>query len=195
MPEGYTKFEGTWIFSELGGDISKLNEWRNKFYKLKLIGMYENGIGYGNISSREEKGFIISGTKTGGIEYLTKKHYTKVIDWSFSNNFLTSVGPIAASSESLTHAAVYEASPETKAVIHIHSLEFWERLKDKIPTTDEKVEYGTPEMAEEILKLFQKTDIKEKKILVMAGHKEGIISFGNNLDEAGNILLRYLSKV
>jgi L-ribulose-5-phosphate 4-epimerase len=192
MSEGYTKFNSKVIFSELFGNISELNAWRDKLYSLKLIGIYENGIGYGNISLRQEKGFIISGTKTGGIEKLAKKHYTKVINWNFANNFLTSVGPIGASSESLTHAAIYEASQETNAVMHIHSLDAWKKLKNNIPTTSKKVEYGTPEMAKEIFRLFRETDVKEKKIIVMAGHEEGIISFGKNLDEAGNILLRYI---
>ena len=49
-------------------------------------------------------------------------------------------------------------------------------------------------MAKEIQRLFRETDVKEKKILVMAGHKEGIISFGKDLDEAGKIMLNYLSE-
>jgi L-ribulose-5-phosphate 4-epimerase len=193
MSEGYTKFTPIPIVGDFKEDITLLNDWRRRFYTLHLIGMYENGIGFGNISMRSSNGFIISGTKTGGIENLTRNQYTEVREWDNDGNWLKCTNQIDASSESLTHAAVYEASPETNGVIHVHSLEFWERLKGKVPTTDEKVEYGTPEMAGEILRLFLETDVKEKKILVMAGHKEGIISFGKDLDEVGNILLKYLS--
>ncbi len=192
MNEGYTKFKSTWISVELFQDIDKLNEWRERFRSLKLIGSYENGIGYGNISIRKYEGFIISGTKTGGIERLTERDYTKVIDWNFDENHLTCIGKIDASSESLTHAAIYESDLEINAVIHIHNLEMWNRLKNKIPTTNEEVEYGTPEMAWEIFRLFRESEVEEKKILVMGGHKEGIISFGKDLDEAGKILLDYI---
>jgi L-ribulose-5-phosphate 4-epimerase len=189
--EGYTKFKSTWISVELFQDINKLNEWREKFYSLKLIGM-NNGIGYGNISIRKFEGFIISGTKTGGIEKLSEQNYTKVLIWDYDKNCLACVGKIDASSESLSHAAVYDSDKNVNAVIHVHSLELWNKLINKIPTTSEQVEYGTPEMAREIFRLFRETDVKEKKILVMGGHKEGIISFGENLDEAGKNLLNYI---
>ena len=51
-----------------------------------------------------------------------------------------------------------------------------------------------PEMAEEVIRLFKETDVKEKKILAMAGHEEGVVSFGKNLKEAGQILLEYFEK-
>jgi L-ribulose-5-phosphate 4-epimerase len=194
MKNGYVKFMCKRIENELKDDISELNIWRDKLFFFGLIGMYSNGVGYGNISRKNGSGFIISGTKTGGIEKLTKKEYTKVIDWDYNENNLVCEGLIDASSESLTHAAVYEANPETKAVIHVHNLNLWNREIHKIPTTSGSVEYGTPEMAREIFRLFKETDVNEKKILVMGGHKEGIITFGKNLDEAGRILLEYMEK-
>ena len=191
MNEGYVKFKSTWISVELFQDIKKLNECREKFYSLKLIGM-NNGIGYGNISIRKYEGFVISGTKTGGIEKLTEQNYTKVLNWNYDENHLSCVGKTDASSESLSHAAIYDSDKNVNAVIHVHSLNLWERLIDKIPTTSPDAEYGTPEMAREIFRLFKETNVKEKKILIMGGHKEGIISFGKDLDEAGNVLLNYL---
>ena len=48
--------------------------WRNKLYELKLIGVYEDGIGYGNISIRyEQNKFIISGSQTGHVAIATEK--------------------------------------------------------------------------------------------------------------------------
>lgn len=41
-------------------------------------------------------------------------------------------------------------------------------------------------MAEGIKRLFKETNVKNKKILVMGRHKEGIISFGKDLREAYN---------
>ena len=59
----------------------------------------------------------------------------------------------------------------------------------KVSTTEKNVSYGTPEMAKEIIRLFKQDNLIDKKILVMSGHEEGIISFGANLEEAANILL------
>ncbi|MGK7875612.1 MAG: class II aldolase/adducin family protein [Xenococcaceae cyanobacterium] len=192
IDEGYIKYQCNWIYSKpvSKDSIQELNRWRDKFYKIGLIGKYDNGIGFGNISIRcaEPGQFIISGTKTGGLSSLSEQHYTKVIDFDFDRNCLTCSGPIQASSEALTHAAVYEANPEVNAVIHVHHLELWQRLMNKVPTTARDCAYGTPEMAREIIRLCQEDNLRETKILVMSGHEEGIISFGSSLEEAGNML-------
>ena len=192
MDEGYVKFNCTWIKADPlpYNTLRELDAWRNRLYKLGLIGMYDNGIGFGNISIRSSgRTFIISGSATGGLPELDENYYVLVNDYNFLQNSLTCTGPIKASSESLTHAAIYESSPETKAVIHVHHAAMWERLIHNIPTTGENVEYGTPEMADEIKRLFIETKVMQEKILVMGGHYEGIISFGESLDEAGKILL------
>ena len=45
-------------------------------------------------------------------------------------------------------------------------------------------------MAKEMLRLFKETNLARKKIILMGGHEEGIISFGKNLAEADTIVLR-----
>lgn len=194
MENGKIKFDCIFISGESPAKIEELNEWRDKLYSLKLIGEYETGIGYGNLSVRNDYGFVITGSGTGGIEKLIGKHYSKVVGWDIPSNKLACIGKIKASSESLTHAALYDISRGINAVIHIHNLKLWKRLLNGIPTTSKNVEYGTPGMAQEIHRLFRETNVKKRKILVMAGHEEGIISFGRNLDEAGKILLEYYDK-
>lgn len=192
MDEGYVKFN----FKRIPSDdipsekVANLNTCRNILYEKGLIGMYPDGIGFGNISIRhEEKRFLISGTATGGIPNLNNSHYTLVTDYNLANNSLICRGPINASSESLTHAMIYECSPSTNAVIHIHNLELWKRLLHQVPTSKEFVPYGTPEMGKEIKRLFEETNLSNEKIIVMGGHEEGIICFGNTLEEAANVLL------
>ena len=100
-----------------------------------LIGMYPDGIGFGNISIRcNENTFLISGTATGGIIDLDNSHYALVTDYNLTTNSLTCKGSINASSESLTHALIYESSPSTNAVIHIHNLALWKKLMHEVPT-------------------------------------------------------------
>jgi ribulose-5-phosphate 4-epimerase/fuculose-1-phosphate aldolase len=195
MDEGYIKFNCNWILSKdiPLHKIAELNVWRTIMYKKGLIGMYPDGIGYGNISVRcSEKEFLISGTATGGLAALNESHYSLVTNYDLSTNSVTCTGPIKASSESLTHGLIYECSPSTSAVIHIHSLGLWNRLIHQVPTTSKDISYGTPEMADEVKRLFEETSVSKEKIIVMGGHREGIISFGKNLEEAANILITKL---
>lgn len=172
-------------------EIAELNEWRDKMYARRFIGLNEDNIGYGNISMRSSaKQFIISGSATGHLENLTNEHYTQVVDYNLEANWVSCQGPIVASSESLTHAALYECDESIKAVIHIHDNTLWKKLLTKIPTTLATVEYGTPAMALEVKRLFRESKLKSIKLLAMAGHQDGLIAFGANLKEAGNLLLQ-----
>lgn len=192
---GSIKFNCNWIQSEPVNieTIVEINHWRSNLFNHKLIGVYPNGVGYGNISIRlNQKEFLISGTSTGHLETLTNQHYSKVISYNFSANALTCSGPVKASAESLTHAAVYEMDPGINAIIHVHSKHVWDKLIHKVPTTSIDVEYGTPQMALEIKSLFKTTDVMGKKLLVMGGHEEGIITFGKDLEEAGILILNCL---
>ena len=191
---GSIKFNCNWIEAVPVEEksIIEINRWRNILFNRKLIGVYPNGIGYGNISIRlTDKEFLISGTSTGHLETLTNQHYSKVIAYNNAENSVTCKGPVKASAESLTHAAVYEMDPGIQAIIHIHNKKIWDELIDRVPTTSSGVEYGTPEMALEIKRLFNSTNLIEQKILVMAGHEEGVISFGKDLEEAGEIILKH----
>ena len=169
-----------------------LNKWRNKLYQLKLIGCYPDNIGYGNISIRSGTGFIITGSATGCRDTLTKDDYVKVDRYDFLNNEIQCTGKIRASAESLTHAAVYEASPEIRAVIHIHSLDLWVRYKGFMPTSPETAEYGTPEIALAVRNLCLSSKIRGDEVIIMGGHKEGIIAYGKDLEAAGNKILKIL---
>jgi ribulose-5-phosphate 4-epimerase/fuculose-1-phosphate aldolase len=104
---------------------------------------------------------------------------------NISTNSIKSKGLTNPSSESLSHFSVYNSSKNTNFVIHIHNFELWNKMKNSFPTTDEKAEYGTPEMALEIGNLVEKIDKKENlsfsKAIVMGGHQDGILFFGNNL--------------
>jgi L-ribulose-5-phosphate 4-epimerase len=190
---GSIKFECTWQ-KTAPFDIQqfdKLNYCRTRLHQLGFIGVYPDNIGYGNISIRlVNNEFLVTGTASGHIAILTNEHYTKVTKYNFIQNRLTCKGPIKASSESLTHAAIYACDREINAVIHIHSKLLWDSLLHKIPTTSEDVEYGTPEMAMEIFRLFREPEIKVTKIFAMAGHPEGIISFGKTIDEAMDLILK-----
>jgi ribulose-5-phosphate 4-epimerase/fuculose-1-phosphate aldolase len=170
--------------------FAELNACRQKLRRLGVIGMDPNGIGFGNLSIRHgaTHNFYISASATGGIPELTLTDYAKVVAYDFARNWLRCEGSALASSESLTHAAVYESEAKAGAVIHGHNSKLWTALLDHAPTTSKTVEYGTPEMAYEVRRLFQTTEVKSRKIFVMAGHEGGIVTFGKNPEEAFAVL-------
>ena len=94
------------------------------------------------------------------------------------------------SSESLTHAAIYDSDATAGAVVHFHCSRLWAALLNEAPTTSKAAEYGTPEMAYEIMQLFTRTNTQIRKIVVMAGHEGGILTFGKDLEEAFAVLMR-----
>ena len=196
MGEGYVKFNC--LFSRESSGLSKdnyviLSKWRNKLYHLGLLGCYPGNIGYGNISIRSGAGFIITGTATGCREKLMKDDYVRVDGYDFLKNEVHCTGKIRASAESLTHAAVYEARPETMAVIHIHNLELWEKNNGIMPTSPDTAEYGTPEIALALRSLCLNNTFTGNEVIIMGGHKEGIIAFGKDLDAAGGKILGMLT--
>ncbi len=199
MEEGYIKFRAEWLRKPAlpASTLMELNQWRDRLYGLGLLGAYPNGIGFGNISQRwnPEGQFIISGSTTGNFKQLSAEHYTLVTSIELDQNLLHCEGPIIASSESMSHAAVYGEYPWVKAVFHVHHQQIWENLLHKVPTTTMGITYGTPEMAYSIVQLLRETDLPEQRIFVMEGHPEGIFSFGKTLQDAGEVLLMALAAV
>ena len=188
IDEGYTKYQCDWRRSAPLPEeaIAELNTWRNRLHDAGLVGHYPKpGVGYGNVSVRAADGeFIISGTQTGHIQRTDARHYALVIRCDIQSNQVTCAGPVQASSEALTHAAIYRLDPDISAVVHVHSDALWRTHKDHLPTTDGAIAYGTPDMAAELQRLYAQTALAEVQIAVMAGHAAGIIAFGSSIADA-----------
>jgi ribulose-5-phosphate 4-epimerase/fuculose-1-phosphate aldolase len=172
--------------------LAQLNACRRKLLEQRLMGVDSNGVGFGNLSIRDgpTTSFYITSSATGGLPELAPTDYVRVVAYDFAKNWLCYEGAAIPSSESLTHAAIYESDPSTSAVIHCHDSVLWATLLDRVPTSSRSVAYGTPEMAYEIMRLFKETNVRTRKILVMAGHEGGIVAFGQNLEEACDVVMR-----
>jgi L-ribulose-5-phosphate 4-epimerase len=190
----YVKFSYERVGAEIApfDQLTELNECRRKLRELHLIGMDSNGIGFGNLSVRDgaTNNFYVTGSATGGLSKLTLADCVRVVAHDFERNWVRYEGSAIPSSESLTHAAVYECDPMTSAVIHCHNSNLWATLLDRAPTTSKSVAYGTPEMAYEIMRLFKTSGVRTGNILVMAGHEDGILAFGKNLQDAFEVIMR-----
>lgn len=151
------------------------------------------GLAYGNVSQRAEAGcFIVSGTQTGGKPCLGAEDYCLVLDFDLEENRLRAEGPVAPSSEALTHGAVYSAAPQAGCVIHVHSPEIWRQARSlEIPLTDESIPYGTPEMGRAVGLAALRS---AAGVVAMGGHEDGVLAFAGCPHEAALRLLRCLAK-
>lgn len=196
--EGYIKYNIDWTpgpAPDVAG-AKALDAWRRPLYEAGLIGEYDElGIGYGNLSIRSGKAgqFLISGTQTGRLATTDEAHYSLVTEVDLGANAVSCLGPVKASSEAMTHAAIYALDDSIGAIVHVHSRELWNRYRDKLPTTDASVAYGTPEMAREFSRLYADTDFDRDGIAVMAGHEDGLISFGATLEDAARRMLNLVT--
>jgi hypothetical protein len=198
--EGYIKFTcqlvatGPVIPEAL---FTTLNAWRDRLYSLHLLGVNEQGIGFGNLSARRGNSsqFYISGSATGKHRHAEPRHYALVTTYNFSHNTLTCQGSVKASSESLSHAAIYEADENVHSVVHVHHRKMWEYGMTRLPCTDPSCSFGTPEIAENIFSLLQRDQVRRGGILIMGGHPEGVLFFGHSPEETGNKVLEFLAEV
>ena len=185
--------------------LAELNAWRKLLYKLGLIGEDPNrygGVGFGNLSIRvppfvappRARRFLITGTQTGSKLELSSSNYSLVTHSDPEGNRLVAEGPVAPSSEALTHGMVYALDEHIRVVMHVHSPDIWKHADELgIAATSRRATYGTPEMAAEVRQLLQ-TGAAHGHILVMGGHEDGVISFGETTDEAGRALCDWLLK-
>jgi hypothetical protein len=211
MCEGVIKFQadhrgGSLSPRRYGEAVAALRGWRRTFFDLGLIGQdparYE-GAGFGNLSTRVgppsagrgRRGLLITGTQTGGKSELGYADYCVVHTYEPARNRVSSEGPCLPSSETLTHARLYDLSPSIRAVFHVHAPRLWRlRHRLRLPTTDADIPYGTQAMALAVEGLYRSGPLPEVAVLAMGGHEDGIISFGKTADDAGRRLITMVAR-
>ena len=174
-------------------DLGEVNSWRSILHGLELIGQHPGryqGYGYGNISCRgpdHPARFIISASQTGGIARLANRHYSLIEGWDIKHNRVSASGELPPSSEALTHAMIYDTLPDCRCVMHVHNPRLWHYgLRQGLPQTADSTEYGTLEMALEVRQLLSDPTTLKCGLLFMAGHEDGLLSFGDSIDQAGS---------
>ena len=209
--EGVIQFEAQHERRDLesrryGDLVCELIAWREIMALTGLVGQrperYE-GAGYGNVSVRigprssgiGRRCFLITGSQTSGKRCIGLADFAVVDGYDCAANQVRSHGRVMPSSESMTHAAAYDASPLVRCVLHAHSPVLWKRRRSLgLPETDPSIPYGTPGMAAEVGRLYRETVLPERQILAMGGHEDGIVVFGRSPEDAGGILLRWLAR-
>jgi L-ribulose-5-phosphate 4-epimerase len=193
--EGVIKFNLTFRTEKPGGvDVAELTAWRTVLKDLGLLGQTPgryDGYGFGNISQRCAGGFVISGTQTGALDTVTLDDYAVCETWDLKRNAVEAKGTVKPSSESLSHASIYDVHESVTCALHAHSPDIWQNSVELgVAVTDESVAYGTPEMAKEVRRLI--TDMDSPGIFSMGGHEDGVFTFGRSLAEAGQLMVQEL---
>jgi ribulose-5-phosphate 4-epimerase/fuculose-1-phosphate aldolase len=178
-------------------ELAPLISWQRILLSLELTGRDParyGGHAYGNLSLRTEAGFIVSGTQRSD-RVPAPEHYCLVTGWDLAGNRVTARGPVEPSSECLTHAALYEADPAIGAIVHAHSPEIWKNHQElAMPMTDSEVAYGTPEMAAEVTRVYRDNELPGCGAIAMGGHLDGVLAFGQTLDQAGGAMVTLLAR-
>ena len=210
--EGVTRFqvdhETRMLEGRVYGETAVvLAAWREVLARLGLIGRDPSryqGAGYGNVSARVgpfgdvgrgQRRFLVTGTRSGGRPRVTLEDFSLVERYDLLRNHVRSMGPIAPSSESLTHGAIYDIAPAARVVLHVHAPEIWRHARALgLPITRVGALNGTPEMALEVQRLYRESTLSGTGILAMGGHEDGVIAFGATAAEAGETLVRHLAR-
>lgn len=192
MDDGYIKYSSErhdGVVPE-STQLQALNQTRTILFDLGLIGTYPDGVGYGNLSIRATGDqFVITASATGGIRTLDSTQYCLVENFSVDQNHVQSRGALPASSEAMTHGAIYAANPAVQCVVHVHCrklFDYW--LSNDRLATPADIPYGTPAMARAVSQLAA-AQARLPVLFAMAGHDEGIVAYGADAATTHNLLL------
>ncbi|WML90978.1 class II aldolase/adducin family protein [Thiothrix lacustris] len=193
--EGVIKFTLSYTPSIVDVDfpgLQILNQCRQSLWQWGVIGQDADryaGLGYGNLSMRTvmamyPDAFMITGTQTGHLPILTAQHYAQVLAYDLGRHDLHASGASKPSSEAMTHAALYQCVPAAQAIIHGHHPAIWRQAQALgLVCTSADIPYGTPQMAQAMQAVLRDVS-PSRQTIVMLGHEDGFITWGDNLAEA-----------
>ncbi len=200
-----TKPEGTIQFAyqlDPPGDpvepeiLAQLAAWRSIFRQLEILGHHPDrydGFGYGNLSMKDsDESFIITASQTSGESELTQENLVRITGCNLDRFWVDASGHQPPSSETLTHAMIYQADSRVQWVFHVHSPELWNAALD-LPETPPDVPYGSPQMAEAVNELLSR-NVSRPLVFATRGHEDGIFVLGSNARDCGGLLVTYLAK-
>jgi len=158
------------------------------------------GLGYGNVSCRlppygaprRARSFLVTGSQTAHLAEPSLALLAEVEAYDLGAGRICSRGAVAPSSEALSHAAFYDVGIHVRWVIHAHSPELWRAAADALlgrGVVWAEGAYGSQTLAQEIGRQWRQSTLSERGWLAMAGHQDGVMSFGRSAQEALTRLL------
>lgn len=189
--------------SPVDEEISRqLNAWRRILKDVGLVSQDParyDGYGFGNLSTREQEAehgntFVITATQTGRLASLEPQHYVRVTGFNLSRFWVDAEGSLPPSSESLTHAALYQADARIRWIFHGHSPDIFQRCGAlKLVTIPEHVAYGTTDMARAVTELLE-ANMSRPILFVTLGHEDGVFACGPTARDTGTLMISTLAR-
>lgn len=179
--------------------LEKLIEFRAKLWDFKVIGQIGE-VSFGNVSHRmSETTFAISQSNTGSERELSTDEFfiIEIVNEDFSSlNVIR--GSITAtqkpSRDTTIHSALYSASQEINVVVHFHNPFIWKDFYGVFPTTSGDSPECSIELAKEVYNICKSIDFENNWIIILGSHKDGILTFGNNLETLEQKIISLLEK-
>lgn len=180
--------------------LQALRGWRSVLRRLGLVGQTPErygGLGFGNLSGRDTgdpQQFVITASQTAGAPELEEGDLVRILHSSTSRFWVDALGHQPPSSETLTHAMIYEADPAIGWVLHGHSPDIWQRADElDLPATPESVAYGSADMVSAVAALLE-SHPERPLVFVTLGHEDGVFACGRTAAEAGGALAATLAR-
>ena len=182
------------------GVLRGLLAWRTVLRRLELLGQTPGrygGLGYGNLSVRDPgrpREFMVTASQTAGIRHLGADGLCRIREFDLARFRVCAAGVKPPSSESLSHAMIYDADPGIGWIFHVHSPDIWSRAEAlQTAATDARVGYGSPAMARAVAALLA-THPERPLAFVTLGHEDGVFACGRTAAETGATLVELLAR-
>lgn len=170
--------------------LQTLDHWAFLFGQLGLAPIHSAGA-YGNSSYRvKDQSFII--TKSGMIprEVFDPDNYCHIIDVDTGTDTVTYDGKAPPSSECAMHHLLYQSQPGLQAILHGHCTLLNNHAEElDIPVTAKAYPYGTPELANSALEMFN----LKTNFFILKDH--GFVALADSIDDAGKLTLDYYMRL
>ncbi len=180
--------------------LTQLRGWRHVLRRLSLVGqdaIRYGGFGFGNLSARDPQQpgeFLITASQTSGVEDLEDADLVRITGCNPARFWVDAVGHQPPSSESLTHAMIYESDPAIAWIFHGHSPEIWEGAQALgVPAIPEEIAYGSAELADAMADLLH-GHAERPLLFVTLGHRDGVFACGATARDAGAALVDVLGR-
>lgn len=179
--------------------LHTLRGWRSVLRRLDLVGQdparYE-GLSFGNLSQRDRERpeqFVITASQTAGFPELEDADLVRVTHCNTSRFWVDALGHQPPSSETLTHAMIYQAEASVGCVFHVHSPDIWLQADElDLPGTEVDVPYGSPAMAGAVAELLARH--RAPVAFVTRGHRDGVFACADSAETAGAVLIHLLAR-
>jgi len=127
------------------------------------------------ISLRYGRRMIIN-TDHDNISRIKREEILEIVDYDPVKKILLAIGPTQPKAETPVHWMIHHARDEINAVIQLNSEEIIEKIKDRIPSTNQEQITGSFEMIKEVLKA-----LRDSKSVIIKN--QGVLFVGNSIKD------------